>query len=357
MKILLITDAWRPQVNGVVRTLSQIIQQVEQMGHEVKVVGPHGETIACPTYPEIRLTINPRRLIRNAVQDWRPDAIHIATEGPLGWAARGLCLQSDLPFTTSFHTRFPEYLKQRFGIPRRVTMGVLKKFHCVAERILVPALTTENHLREQGLDRAVVWGRGVDTETFHPRYREDLGFQKPVLLYVGRLAPEKNLAAFLNLKSDGQKIVVGDGPLKASLQRDFPNTKFTGALFGNDLARWYASADVFVFPSRTDTFGLVMLEALASGTPVAAFPVQGPNDVITDPLVGTLSEDLGLAVERCLNLNREDCRRFAEQHSWKSCAEIFLANLALFQSTSEENTRQACTAQIESGQTHGFQIA
>lgn len=327
MKLLLVTDAWAPQVNGVVRTLSEIRHGLEQRGWEVEVLGPSGFTIPCPTYPEIRLTVSPKTAVIDALEQNFPDAIHIATEGPLGHAMRTICLLNDWPFTTSFHTRFPEYLKARMGLPRRWTYAYLRRFHRPAQRILVPTPSLKDDLVARGFGQVEVWGRGVDLNLFRPERKQALPFHGPIQLYVGRLAIEKNIEAFLDLHTPGTKVVVGDGPAKVRLQARYPEAVFMGAVFGEKLATIYASADVLVFPSRTDTFGLVMLEALASGLPVAAFPVTGPKDLITDPRVGILDEDLQRAVERALLLNREDCRRFAESHSWENSIEVFARGL------------------------------
>lgn len=324
MRLLLVTDAWHPQVNGVVRTLSQIHHKMRERGIDVFVLGPEGTTVNCPTYPEIRLTIQPSHHIYKLLEKFQPDAIHIATEGPLGWAMRRICLEHNWPFTTSFHTRFPEYIKSRFGIPRRWTYRVLKQFHCKSECVLVPTATVARDLKRIGLGNARVWGRGVDTRMFHPFNRANLGFDGPILLHVGRLAVEKNVEAFLKLNCKGTKVIVGDGPDRARLQRLYGRrAEFLGARFGTELASIYAAADVFVFPSLTDTFGLVQLEALACGTPVAALAGSGASDVLSSDEVASIDNDLERAVERSLTLSRQACRRFAESHSWDKCADIF----------------------------------
>lgn len=322
MKVMLVTDAWHPQVNGVVRTLAQIQHGLTERGHEVLLVAPEGLTFPCPTYSEIRLSLKPRKQILAALQAWSPDAIHIATEGPLGWAARQIALERGWPFTTSFHTRFPEYLKGSLKIPRRWTYGVLRGFHEPAQCTLVPTSSLQKQLFARGITKTRVWSRGVDTEVFHPRFRRIVDLPKPILLYVGRVSTEKNIEAFLKLATPGTKVVVGEGPQKARLEKQFHKAVFTGACFGEALASWYASADVFVFPSRTDTFGLVLLEALASGTPVAAYPVTGPLDIIRPGISGTLSEDLLAAVLTSLKLNRSKAREAALEHSWSRCTAI-----------------------------------
>ena len=322
-RILIVTDAWKPQVNGVVRTLSKMRDGLRERGWEVVVLGPSGFTMRCPTYPEIRLTLEPTQAILDTLRDWTPEAVHIATEGPLGRAMRTFCVNHDWPFTTSFHTRFPEYLKARFALPRRWTYAYLRGFHRPAQKVLAPSPSIVQDLQSRGFTNVELWGRGVDLAQFHPSKRKSFPFTYPIQLYVGRIAIEKNLGAFLRLNVPGTKLIVGDGPDRQRLQREFPEAVFMGPLFGEALAEAYASADVFVFPSLTDTFGLVMLEALASGTPVAAFPTSGPLDVITDPRVGVLHADLQTAVEGALLLKRDDCYEFAQRHSWRNSVDTF----------------------------------
>ena len=329
MRVLLVTDAWLPQVNGVVRTLQHVVRELGDAGHVIEVVHPGlFRTVPCPTYPEIRLALFPGRALRRIADELVPDAVHVATEGPLGLAARNLCVARGWAFTTSFHTRFPEYVRERAPIPLGFSYRVVRWFHGKAERMLVPTARLRDELRARGFANAVAWTRGVDVETFRPERREELGLPGPVFAYVGRLAVEKNVSAFLELDLPGTKLVVGDGPARAELERRFPDAVFVGMRFGDELARTYASADVFVFPSRTDTFGLVLLEALASGTPVAAFPVAGPADVIGDAPVGVLDEDLGSACRRAVSIPRADCRAFALGFSWRRCAELFFESLA-----------------------------
>lgn len=332
MKLLIVTDAWHPQVNGVVRTLSETVAGLERRGWDVKVVGPSGLTLPCPTYPEIRLSLQPKRTIQDALKNWRPDSVHIATEGPLGLAMRSLCLERDWPFTTSFHTRFPEYLKMRFGLPAKWTYEFLRRFHAPAARVLVPSASIQKVLSQNGIAHAQVWGRGVDTELFRPDRRSTPMLRPPIYLYVGRLAVEKNIDTFLQLAVVGTKIVVGDGPERRRLQRQYRDTVFRGPLYGEKLAQAFASADVFVFPSRTDTFGLVLLEALASGTPVAAFPEPGPIDVLQGAKVGILSEDLKFAVTEAMKVNRDDCRAFGVKCSWEKSVETFERALEIIRS-------------------------
>jgi glycosyltransferase involved in cell wall biosynthesis len=311
----------------VVQTLTKMRDGLVARGWQVHVLGPTGVTVSCPTYPEIRLTLEPTKVIYEAMQDGIPDAVHIATEGPLGRAMRGLCLRKGWSYTTSFHTRFPEYLKARFGIPRRWTYSYLRIFHAHARRVLAPTPSIVEALKARGFANVELWGRGVDTELFHPSKRRPLPLAKPIQLYVGRLAVEKNLPAFLSLPTEGTKVVVGDGPDRARLQKEFPNAVFMGVLKGENLAEVYASADVFVFPSRTDTFGLVLLEALASGVPVAAYPSEGPKDLLHGSKAGVLDEDLGTAVEAALKLHRPDCRAFALNHGWSKAVNQFASQL------------------------------
>ena len=329
MRIVIVSDAWHPQINGVVRTLVAVQRELQALGHTVRVIGPDGfRTAPLPTYPEIRLALNPWQ-VRGVIESFRPDAVHIATEGPLGWAARRWCCRSAQPFTTSFHTRFPEYLSTRTGLPEALGYAGLCRFHRRAETVMAATPRLVAELEQRGFGRVRVWGRGVDTSLFrrHPRdrARSDL-----LWLTVGRVAVEKNLEAFLRLKLPGRKMVVGDGPAREALQRRFPDVEFPGPRTGDELIRTYAQADVFVFPSRTDTFGNVMLEALACGVPVAAYPVPGPLDVVGDaPDVAVLDDDLGRAAEAALKLDRAACRRFAEEHGWDASARQFLANLAV----------------------------
>lgn len=335
MRLLLVTDAWHPQINGVVRTLTQMRDQLSTQGWDVRVLGPSGLTLACPTYPEIRLTLNPYAHIRTTLKEWQPHAVHIATEGPLGWAMRDVCISLKWPFTTSFHTRFPEYLKSRFHLPLRWTYKFLSHFHRPAERVLVPTPSVARDLwKSAHLSHTEVWGRGVDTVLFQPdgaaaaEIRKKHNILGPLQLCVGRLAIEKNLRAFLEVKNEGTKVIIGDGPMRGALEREFPQALFLGSKTGKELSRYFAAADVFVFPSLTDTFGLVMLEALASGTPVAALPSGAARDVLRSENVATIDSDLKSAITTSLGLSRLDCRKFAIEHSWSKCAKRFADALA-----------------------------
>ena len=328
-KLLLVTDAWSPQVNGVVRTLETLGRDLSAMGHDVRYSTPEGLfTIPLPTYSEIRLAIFPRKSLQKMIDDFKPTAIHIATEGPVGLSARAICIRQKIPFTTSFHTRFPEYVRARIPfIPEKMIYRFLRWFHDPAESMMVATPTLKNELESHGFHNVCIWSRGVDVDLFRPIENATLPFPRPIWLNVGRVAVEKNIEAFLSLDLPGTKVVVGDGPARASLEKRYPDAKFLGPKTGEDLVRAYAASDVFVFPSRTDTFGLVLLEALACGVPVAAFPVPGPIDVIGDEPVALLHEDLGTACARALEIPRDGCRTYALTRSWRACTEQFLANL------------------------------
>lgn len=332
LRVLIVSDAWYPQTNGVVRSLETVKQHCEAIGHTVKVIGPDQfRTLPCPTYPEIRLALFAGRRLAKSIDEFRPQAVHIATEGPLGWAARRYCLRRAYPFTTSFHTMFPEYLYVRSRIPRRWTYGIMRRFHGGATKTLVATATLDRLLTEQGFQNLVTWSRGVDTTLFRPRDKAFLDAPRPIQLCVGRVAIEKNLEAFLKLDTPGTKYVVGDGPQLAELKRRFPDARFPGPKYGEELAQYYAAADVFVFPSRTDTFGLVLLEALACGVPVAAFPVQGPLDIIGGCDAGCLDEDLGRATQEALRIPSEVCRAHALTFSWHETSEQFAQQLQVFE--------------------------
>ncbi len=330
MRILIATDAWAPQVNGVVRTLETLGVQLSRLGHEVRFVTPDGfRTVPMPTYPEIKLALFARRAVGRIIDEFKPEAIHIATEGPLGLATRRNCMRRRISFTTSFHTRFPEYIHARFGVPTSWSYAGLRWFHGPASAVMVATRTLERDLTIRGFKNLRMWSRGVDVDLFKPGPKDWLDLPRPVFLYVGRVAIEKSVEEFLKLDLPGSKLIVGDGPQLGELRARYPAARFTGPKFGAELARYYGASDVFVFPSRTDTFGLVVLEALASGLPVAAHPVQGPIDIIGGNLsVGTLSEDLGEASKRAMRLSPQACRLFATGFSWEACTRQFLANLA-----------------------------
>jgi len=333
LKILIVTDAWAPLVNGVVRTLETLGRELVSMGHQVRYVTPENHTtLPLPTYPEIRLALFPRQTIQRTIEEFRPDAIHIATEGTMGLSARSICLENGYRFTTAFHTRFPDYVHARFPfIPESAVYGALKTFHAPATATMVSTVSLKRELEAHGFSNVALWSRGVDVELFAPRAPNafaDSEWERPVFLSVGRLAVEKNVESFLALDLPGTKLVVGEGPQRAELEARFPVARFLGQKTGEDLARIYAGSDVFVFPSRTDTFGLVLLEALACGTPVAAYPVQGPLDVLGEADIAVLDEDLQSACLAALHIRREDCRAFAQMRSWRASTEQFLANLA-----------------------------
>lgn len=327
MRICLVSDAWLPQTNGVVTTLSTVVNHLEILKHQVHVISPNQfKTIPCPTYPEIRLVVNPFKIV-SSLESLSPSAVHIATEGPLGLVARHYCVKRKIPFTTSFHTRFPEYIHARTFIPPAWTYRLVRWFHAPAVRVMVAADSIRKELKGRGFQNLTGWSRGVDAELFRPRTKKFLKFPRPIFLYVGRVAVEKNIRAFLDLKLKGTKLIVGDGPQLENLKREYPKCVFVGVKYGDELAQYYAASDAFIFPSRTDTFGLVMLEALASGIPVAAYPVPGPLDVINGSGVGILNENLYQAALQCLLINPKKCRNYALQFTWRSCAELFFKNL------------------------------
>jgi glycosyltransferase involved in cell wall biosynthesis len=328
MRVLLVTDAWFPQVNGVVRTLDAVRRAILADGHEMRMVSPRQFcTFPCPTYPEIRLALLPGRRMAAAIEEAAPDAIHIATEGPLGFAARSAALKRGLAFTTSFHTRFPDYVHARCGVPPDWIYPLLRRFHNAGAGVMAATRSLREELEGRGFLRVLPWSRGVDGTLFRPRDKGFLAHKRPIWLYVGRLAVEKNVEAFLRLRLPGTQLVVGDGPQRAELERRYPTAVYVGPKSGEELARHYAASDVFVFPSRTDTFGLVLLEALASGLPVAAYPVPGPLDVIGDSGTGALDADLEKACHAALAIPGEHCRAYALRFSWAACARQFLGNL------------------------------
>jgi glycosyltransferase involved in cell wall biosynthesis len=328
MKIMIVTDAWEPQVNGVVRTLKNTTRELTALGHRVELMTPlEFRTLPCPTYPEIRLSLMPRRRVHQRIEAFAPDALHIATEGPLGLAARAYALRHKLPFTTAYHTRFPEYVQARFGIPTSATYRFLRWFHGPSLAVMAPTPVVKRDLEQNGFDNVVLWTRGVDLEIFHPMDSKVLNTARPIFLYVGRVAIEKNVEAFLKLDLPGSKWVAGEGPALAELKSRYPEANYLGVLSQAELAKVYAAADVFVFPSRTDTFGLVLLEALACGTPVAAFPVTGPIDVLGDGDAGAMNDDLREACLDALKIDRARARAWAERFSWAAASSEFAAHL------------------------------
>jgi glycosyltransferase involved in cell wall biosynthesis len=332
MRILIATDAWHPQVNGVVRTLTSLARSAATLDADISFLTPEGlPSVVVPTYPGLRMALPNRREIARRIEQAAPEAIHIATEGPIGWAVRGYCRRHKLAFTTSYTTRFPEYVEVRTMIPASVGYALLRHFHSAASMTMVATASLRQELAERGFRRLGSWGRGVDTELFNPDSPAKLDLPRPIFMTMGRVAVEKNLEAFLALDLPGTKVVVGDGPQKAQLAQKYPDAVFLGEKKGADLTAHLAAADVFVFPSLTDTFGVVQLEALACGAPVAAFPVTGPKDVIADHPVGALDTDLRRACFRALTMSRESCRHFALERSWENSARQFIGNLAALQ--------------------------
>jgi len=325
MRILIATDAWAPQVNGVVVTLVNTVACLERWGHEVRIVSTEGlPTVPTPTYPEIPLAVLPGRAVARRIREFDPDTIHIATEAPVGNAARRFCERHGLAFTTHYHTCFPEYVQHRTGVPLAWTYALMRRFHAKSSAVMVATEAIRTLLEQRGFGNLAERTLGVDLELFQPSDERFTDLPRPVFLSVGRVAVEKNLPAFLGLDLPGTKLVVGDGPERARLERRFPHAVFVGTKTGGELASLYRRADAFVFPSRTDTFGLVMLEAMASGLPVAAFPVRGPIDVVTEPSAGILNEDLRSAALAALKLNREAVRRYAQRYPWEASCRQFL---------------------------------
>jgi glycosyltransferase involved in cell wall biosynthesis len=341
MRIALVSDAWAPQVNGVVRTLTTTVERLRADGHTVETLTPDQfRTVPCPSYPEIRLALGCGRAVASRLAGLQPEAIHIATEGPLGWAARRWCVDRGVPFTTSFHTRFPDYVAMRSRLPADWFWPIVRRFHGPASRVFAATETLADELAERGLPHTHRWSRGVDLSLFGPDVAPLpalAGRKGPILLSVGRVAVEKNIEAFLSTDVPGTKVVVGDGPARAMLEKRFPGAVFTGALHGERLASAYAAADLFVFPSLTDTFGLVMIEALASGLPVAGFPVRGPIDIIGmdgvgmfggTARIGALDENLETAIRIAMTADRTACATEGRRYGWDRCTGQFLSGLA-----------------------------
>jgi glycosyltransferase involved in cell wall biosynthesis len=328
MRIMIVTDAWFPQTNGVVSTLAQTAAWLSRFGHEVRMITPRDfRSVACPTYPEIRLSILPYKKVKHGISEFAPHALHIATEGPLGVAARRFCLKAGMRFTTSYHTQFPQYLRARFPIPLAASYRALRWFHRAAARCMVSTASVRLDLAAHGFENLAAWRRGVDTGMFKPHPKDFLALPRPIAAYVGRVAVEKNIDAFLKMAWSGSKVIIGDGPERARLEKQYPDATFMGYCFGERLAMHLAAADIMVFPSRTDTFGLVNLEAMACGVPVAAYPVTGPIDVIEDGVTGALDIDLAAAASRALKVDPRACRERALKSGWDVCSREFESNL------------------------------
>jgi len=348
-RLVLVTDAWHPQVNGVVTTLTHLVDLARHQGIEVDVIQPQNySTIPMPFYKEISLVWRAPHL-EERLLNFQPDAIHIATEGPLGWRVRQLAQKFNWPFTTGYHTKFPEYVHKRAKwIPESWGYNLLKRFHRPATKTFVPAPSIKQELEDKGFQELTVMSRGVNRETFNPNQAQPMKFAKPIYLYVGRIAAEKNIRAFLDIPLKGSKVIVGKGPELEALKKSYPEVEFVGAKTGKELASFYASADVMVFPSLTDTFGVVNIEAIACGTPVAAYPVTGPKDIITEGLNGALDNDLEKAIHRALLLKGTHLERTIPQFTWDSACEQFLHNLALINAATESNMLRTNSRAIES---------
>jgi len=329
MRILIATDAWHPQVNGVVRTLTSLARSAAALGANVDFLTPDGfPSLPVPTYPGLRFAVPGQREIARRIEAVSPDAIHIATEGPIGWAARAYCSRRNLAFTTSYTTRFPEYIAVRTGVPTALSYALLRRFHAAGAMTMIATESLRRELSARGFRKLGGWTRGVDTDLFKPDHPAELNLSRPVFMTMGRVAVEKNLEAFLRLDLPGSKVVIGDGPQRAELEQRFPEAHFLGEKTGRELSSHLAAADVFVFPSLTDTFGVVQLEALACGTPVAAFPVVGPMDVVADHPVGVLDQDLRKACLQAQEVSRTACRNYALTFSWENSARQFIGNVS-----------------------------
>lgn len=336
MKITLVTDTWTPSINGVVTTLINTVEHLKKAGHIVQIIEPGAfKTIGLPGYQEVRLSWDIWR-VGKMIEQFDPDAIHIATEGPLGLAARWYCKveKRSIPHNTSYHTKFPEYLKHHYNIPEQWGYWWMRVFHKFSTKVLVTNNDMLADLQERGFENLAVWNRGVDRLLFNPDRRKKTSHSLPIILCVSRVSKEKGLEDFCNLAVTGTKILVGDGPILSELKRKYPDVIFTGAKTGAALAEYYASADVFVFPSKTDTFGVVMLESIASGTPVAAYPVTGPRDVVINDVNGYTDSDLTTAVNRAIMCDRVKVRLSSEQYDWAACTETFVKNLKIIEKNS-----------------------
>lgn len=343
MKIALVTDAWQPQVNGVVTTLVELVSHLRDEGHNVEVIHPGlFKTRPCPGYDGIDLAVKPYAQVSSRLTNFDPDAIHLATEGPLGWAARKYCLKHQKTFTSAYHTRFPEILKAALRIPLWLGYAIFRRFHQPSAGVMVPTQGVMDLLEKRGFRQLRRWTHGVDTELFayesQPQNHELLaGLKRPIALYVGRISYEKNIAAFINMPWNGSKVVCGVGPLEDKLKSQSQDVRWLGVLPRQELAKVYASADVFTFSSQHETFGLVMLEAMACGTPVAAYPVDGPSEVLSNPLQphstslhgGVLHNDLAIASQQALQVPRQEAREHALRYSWKQATHLFVSHLSV----------------------------
>jgi glycosyltransferase involved in cell wall biosynthesis len=345
MKVLIVTDAWQPQVNGVVRTLTTTRRELEALGHEVDILSPlEFSTLPCPTYPDIRLSLLPGKRVEKRIRGYAPHALHIATEGPLGLAARRHAIRHGLPFTTAYHTRFPEYVEARFKMPLSWTYRFLRWFHAPSRAVMAPTPKVKADLEAWGFGNVVLWSRGVDLDVFRMQEINRLHTAPPIFLYVGRVAVEKNIEAFLELDLPGSKWVAGDGPALAGLRARYPEVNYLGVLNQQELAEVYASASVFVFPSKTDTFGLVLLEAMACGLPVAAYPVTGPIDVLGNSNAGVMRENLREACLTALGIDRATARAHAEKFSWRAATEQFIGHLQVSEKALEAGAHSRAAA-------------
>lgn len=333
VRLIIVTDAWHPQVNGVVFAIERTAEELCKKGWDVKIINPMPYcSVPMPTYNEIRLAITSRAKIGKEVELFKPDAIHICTEGPLGLLARSYCLKNDLKFTTSFHTKFPEYINKRFFVPLKWSYAYLKRFHQPASNFMVNTPSMENELQNKGFKNITKWGRGVDVSLFKPTNNTVFDFPRPIQLYVGRVALEKNIDAFLEIENVGTKVVVGDGPQLKELRSKYKEAVFLGSKSQDELADYYSSADVTVFPSKTDTLGMTNLESMACGTPVAGFPVPGPIDLIENGKNGYYHDDLGVAITNALKCKSKNCIEYAHSLNWENATEQFESNLVSAQS-------------------------
>ena len=331
MRIVLISDAWHPQINGVVTTLTNTVATLKRLGHEVELITPDRfRTYPWPGYPDVGMAFLCGPKLRPIIKAFKPDAMHLVTEGPIGYAARRFCREFGYHYTSSYLSQFPEYFKLRIGFPVTISSAYLRWFHSESKKVMVATPSLAAEMRQKGYLHLACWSRGVDTSLYCPRSKDFIKDPRPIFMFTGRVAIEKNIESFLKLDLPGTKYVIGDGPHRDILMKKYPDVRFTGYQKGETLARYMAAADVFVFPSLTDTFGVVMLEALASGVPVAAYPVQAPKDVIQNDQIGILNDDLQQAAMKALSLNSQTCRQYALGYTWEKCTQQFVDNLVPF---------------------------